>query len=203
MKTDDPQQLIEDQNKRISAIEGLLAILGTTSLDDDQRGYIEAIETNLSVCKEIQLALITSVGGARLKKSGGLSILLIDDDPVQHLFVKRALEDGGHSIVIASSGKQGFDLFVSSHFDMVLLDCQLPDLDGFQISVAIRKYEKKTNLPETPILAYTSHSVAGYKERCFKVGMNDYILKPISLKNLRQAVETAANFHRHEETSEN
>ncbi len=115
-------------------------------------------------------------------------ILLAEDNIVNQRVVARLLEKQGYTVEVASTGRDALALLSQQAFDLVLMDIQMPDIDGFQATAAIRERER-TSGKHLPILALTAHAMAGDRERCIKAGMDDYISKPIQPSDLWGAVE--------------
>jgi signal transduction histidine kinase/DNA-binding response OmpR family regulator len=106
-----------------------------------------------------------------------LRILLAEDNKINQQFAKILLNSAGHEIVLADNGHQAVDAVRGSKFDVVLMDIQMPELDGVQATRQIRALpEPMCNIP---IIAMTAHAMAGAREECLAAGMNDYISKPI------------------------
>ncbi|MGH9652822.1 MAG: response regulator, partial [Bryobacteraceae bacterium] len=100
---------------------------------------------------------------------------------------QRLLEKEGHTAIVAWNGREAFELFRKQTFDLVLMDVQMPELDGFQAAEAIRGYEETTGT-RVPIVALTAHAIVGDRERCLAAGMDGYLAKPIRLHELRQQI---------------
>jgi signal transduction histidine kinase/DNA-binding response OmpR family regulator len=124
--------------------------------------------------------------------SGGqhphLRILLAEDDPVNRMMARRLLEKRGHTVVAVDTGRSVLMAIESERFDLVLMDLQMPELDGFEAAAAIRSRERMTGT-HLPIVALTAHAMARDRERCLKAGMDGYLAKPISAAELFAAVE--------------
>ena len=122
-------------------------------------------------------------GGAR-----PLRILVAEDTPFNQKFILRLLERWGHSTVLAQDGRQAVAEFSKGRFDIVLMDVQMPEMDGLEAAAAIRGLEG-TSGGRTPIVAMTAYAVKGDRERCLAAGMDDYISKPIDIDMLRQIID--------------
>jgi two-component system sensor histidine kinase/response regulator len=114
-----------------------------------------------------------------------LRILLAEDNPVNQKLARRLLERAGHSIVVASDGVEAVALAAQSDFDVILMDVQMPNLDGFEATTAIREREVGVHVP---IIAMTAHAMKGDRERCLAAGMDDYVTKPIDPAALHEAL---------------
>ena len=118
-----------------------------------------------------------------------LRVLVVEDNPVnQHLAV-RLVEKQGHSVAAVSSGLEALAALEKESFDVVLMDVQMPDMDGFETTLAIRQKERETGT-HLPVIAMTAHAMQGDRERCLEAGMDRYITKPVSVKELFAAIES-------------
>jgi CheY-like chemotaxis protein len=93
-------------------------------------------------------------------------------------FALKLLERAGHEVVVAGNGKQAVDLWSSGPFDLVLMDVQMPEMDGLDATRAIRQMEKGRN-GRIPIIAMTANAMAGDREMCMEAGMDGYVAKPV------------------------
>jgi signal transduction histidine kinase/ligand-binding sensor domain-containing protein/CheY-like chemotaxis protein len=117
-----------------------------------------------------------------------LDILLAEDNPVNQKLAVRLLQKRGHRVVTASDGKQAVAAFARQSFDAVLMDVQMPEMDGLEATIEIRERERHTG-KRIPIIALTAHTTAADRERCLEAGMDDYIPKPIEPAKLFAAIE--------------
>ncbi len=122
-----------------------------------------------------------------------LRILLVEDNPVNQKVGQRILEKIGHEVTVATNGKQAVDMY-DSGFDLILMDVQMPEMDGFQATGVIRELEKTTG-KHIPIIAMTAHAMKGDKERCLESGMDGYISKPIDQAELYANLERFSDIH--------
>ena len=114
-------------------------------------------------------------------------ILLAEDNPDNQKLAIRLLRRNGYDCDVASNGAEAADLACRSAYPLVLMDCQMPVMDGFQATAAIR--ERQGNTRRTPIIAMTAHSLQGYREKCLQAGMDDYVSKPIHEATLIRTIE--------------
>jgi len=124
-----------------------------------------------------------------------LRILLAEDNPINQQVALRSLQKRGHSIVVAGNGREALDALERDCFDVVLMDLQMPVMDGFEATAAIREKEKATGA-HVPIIAMTAHAMKGDEEICLRAGMDGYISKPIRPPQLFQTIEDIASAHR-------
>ena len=123
-----------------------------------------------------------------LRSASGLHILLVEDNPVNQKVAVKVLEKCGHQLTVARNGREAVDLTLRQPCDLVLMDIQMPEMDGYEATQAIRARERDTG-SHIPIVAMTAHAMQGDRERCLAAGMDDYIAKPIHLKDLLAKVE--------------
>ena len=112
-----------------------------------------------------------------------LRILLAEDNAINRRLAVRLLEKAGHTVAVAENGSQALAMVQSQRFDLVLMDVQMPEMDGFEATAAIRDFELHTHA-HIPIIAMTAHAMKGDRERCLQVGMDGYIAKPINRNDL-------------------
>jgi signal transduction histidine kinase len=117
-----------------------------------------------------------------------IRILLAEDTPTNQLLVRHALSKRGHQVVVAGDGRTAVDLARRGRYDVVLMDLQMPDMDGFEATAAIRRLPGE----QPPIIALTAHTMVGDRERCLSAGMQNYLSKPIDLRELISVVEATA-----------
>jgi signal transduction histidine kinase/DNA-binding response OmpR family regulator len=113
----------------------------------------------------------------------GLRILLAEDNPVNQKVAQRLLEKQHHSVTVVGSGREALLALEREPFDLILMDVQMPDMDGLQATAAIRQKELATH-EHIPIVALTAHAMSGDRDRCLAVGMDGYVSKPIRLPDL-------------------
>jgi len=125
------------------------------------------------------------------KPDRSLQVLLAEDSPVNQTVAVRLLEKRGHHVTLADNGREAVERTSEQAFDVVLMDVQMPLMDGFQATAEIRRREQTTGL-HLPIIAMTAHAMKGDRERCLEAGMDGYVSKPVHPNELFAAVEQAA-----------
>ena len=120
-----------------------------------------------------------------------LQVLLTEDNLVNQRLALRLLEKRGHSVVIANNGREAVDALHHDKFDVVLMDVQMPEMDGFEATRLIRARERDSG-GHVPIVAMTAHAMKGDRERCLEIGMDSYIAKPLVPNELLEAIESLA-----------
>jgi len=120
-----------------------------------------------------------------------MRVLLAEDNPVNQRLARRRLEQWGHSVAVVGSGEQAVAAAASEPFDLVLLDVQMPGMDGIQATHAIREREQKGGVAprRVPIVAMTAHALKGDRERLLAAGMDDYVPKPVDARTLFDVIE--------------
>jgi signal transduction histidine kinase/CheY-like chemotaxis protein len=118
----------------------------------------------------------------------GLQILLAEDDPVNQMLAVRLLERHSHSVTVVNNGADAVASCRARRFDLVLMDVQMPVLDGLEATAAIRAWEEANAIARTPIVALTAHALAGDRERFIEGGMDYYLSKPLAQQALWEAI---------------
>ena len=117
------------------------------------------------------------------RKIRSLKILLVEDHLVNQRFASRLLEKQGHSIQLANTGIEAIQVYQNNDIDLILMDIQMPGIDGLEATKQIRKLERLSG-HRTPIIAMTAHAMKGDAERCLDVGMDGYVTKPVAQDKL-------------------
>jgi two-component system, sensor histidine kinase and response regulator len=117
-----------------------------------------------------------------------LHVLLAEDNLVNQRLAVRLLEKRGHRVVVAANGLEALQALEKESFDLVLMDLQMPEMDGFEATAGIREKEKSTGLRQA-VVALTAHAMKGDREKCLAAGMDGYLTKPIRPQELDQLLE--------------
>jgi CheY-like chemotaxis protein len=126
-----------------------------------------------------------------VKSNSGAHLLLVEDNAVNQRVASAMLQKAGHSVVVACNGRHALRLLEEQTFDLILMDVQMPELDGFETTAIIRQQEESSGL-HSHIIAMTAHAMTGDRERCLDAGMDDYIAKPIASAVLLEMVDKYA-----------
>jgi CheY-like chemotaxis protein len=128
----------------------------------------------------------------RLRLTAGprppLRVLLTEDNAINQRLACRLLEREGHTVLLANNGIEALRAFAEQPLDLILMDVQMPQMDGLEATAEIRKREK-TGTTHVPIIAMTAHAMADDRDRCLAAGMDDYVTKPIDIHMLFEAIE--------------
>jgi len=127
-----------------------------------------------------------------VSKQHPLRILLAEDNVVNQMLAVRFLERNGHVVTVAQNGNEVLAHFQHSSFDVVLMDVQMPEMDGLTATRKIREREGKTGT-HIPIVAMTAHAMKEDRERCLEAGMDDYLSKPINAAELNEILNRACS----------
>lgn len=171
-------------------------------LVDLLNGRIEVESTeNKGSCFSLSLPLCIPIQKTELnykqKKvlpltSRKLKILLAEDNDINAELITRMIKKNGWSVICATNGLEVLELYEKHTFDLVFMDIQMPHMDGYETTMRIREYEKKTN-KRTPIIALTANALNEDREKCTAVGMDEFITKPIRSSTLYAAIEKLIN----------
>jgi len=120
---------------------------------------------------------------------GPARVLLVEDNPINRTVALRLLQRGGYDVDWAENGLQAIDHLRSEDYDFVLMDCQMPEMDGYQATRLVRDPGSGVRDGTVPIIALTANAMEGDREKCLAAGMDDYVAKPIQREELFAALE--------------
>lgn len=112
-------------------------------------------------------------------------ILYIEDDPINKYLVKKFLSSKGYEVFEAQNGSEGVAKAEELHPDLILMDMQMPGVDGYE---ATKQLKEKESVKQIPVVALTAHALPGDKEKCLAAGCNGFITKPIDIKTFEQQI---------------
>ena len=141
---------------------------------------------------------IREVKGRPGKAQPGMSvleqkkILIAEDNIINRTVITGLLEKYGCTISVATNGKEAFEAYKSGDIDIILMDCQMPEMDGYEATRAIRSHAKNENQQHIPIIALTANAMQGDREKCLDAGMDDYVTKPVNSDNLATTLQSWA-----------
>jgi PAS domain S-box-containing protein len=129
-----------------------------------------------------------AAGPAPRQTNPGLRVLLAEDNAVNQKLASRLLERRGHTVAVATNGRQALEMLDTQGFDLVVMDVSMPEMDGFEAAAAIRAREESG--AHIPILAMTAHAMKGDREKCLGAGMDGYVAKPVQAAQLFAAIDS-------------
>jgi signal transduction histidine kinase/DNA-binding response OmpR family regulator len=150
---------------------------------------------------ELLKAMLTALDGAQRaatssllpprhtdSEARSLRILLAEDTPVNQVMISRTVEKMGHTVTIANTGREALEFLKKQSFHLIFMDVQMPEMDGLAATRTIRAQERET-ASHIPIVAMTAHAMKGDRERCLESGMDDYLAKPVSSREIADAIK--------------
>lgn len=167
----------------------LVALMGGTISVESEPGSGSVFRWSVSLPE----ALAPDTGSdhaapAPTESSTGARILVVEDNPTSQVLMRRLLEHRHHSVRIVSSGSEALDVFEGEPFDLILMDVQLPEMDGLETTAAVRRKELETGRC-TPIIALTANAGKREREKCLLAGMNGYLAKPVDPEELYRVID--------------
>ena len=132
-----------------------------------------------------------TVEPAAIKTGAGFRVLLVEDDPSNRIPTQKLLEKAGHEVTLAENGRQTFELLVDNDFDCILMDIQMPVMDGIEATRIIRESATLGPKKDIPIIALTAYAMEGDKEKFLAAGMNGHVAKPVNIDSLLQGMTEA------------
>ena len=130
-----------------------------------------------------------------------LRVLLAEDNPVNQTLAIRILERLGHKVQVVNNGKEALRQVQAEEFDLILMDVQMPEMDGLEATTAIRQAESRTG-KHIPIVAMTAHAMKGDREKCLSAGMDGYLSKPVRIDELKRVMSEIENTQNMRQSSE-
>ena len=194
--------------KRLPEAPAVAMMLGSSNLLADaaecRRLGIEQYITKPVTEAELTLAMDRALRGAgrnveaaqpafqlSVTRGASLNILLAEDNVVNQRLGTRLLEKMGHRVTLAANGVEAIHWHAGGEFDLILMDVQMPEMNGFEATAQIREREKRTG-KHVPIIALTAHAIQGDRDRCLAAGMDDYLSKPLNASLLAEKLEGVA-----------
>ena len=149
----------------------------------------EAVSAVLGAVSAVRPASLVTRHSIEEGRRRGARVLLVEDNDVNRSVARKFLERMGHQVDVARDGKQAVEATRGTAYDVVLMDIQMPELDGYEATLAIRRREGGTT--HVPIVAMTANAMTGDREKCLAAGMDDYLPKPVRQEELSAAIERA------------
>ena len=155
--------------------------------------FVLSLPKNNAASDRLPVALVEypAKSVAAPASSSGIRVLLAEDVKINQMVATRLLQQLGCSVEVANNGIEAVEAWRKKKYDVILMDCQMPEMDGSQATQLIRTLELKENRSSTPIIALTANSMEGDRERCLIAGMTDFVSKPINKDALGAALKRA------------
>jgi len=190
----------------LNNIIGAVEMLEERKLDDDTRREVEFIRDSadsllIAIDSIDDLSAITAKSSTPNQENttrtvnrnskpnsdvSKISVLVVEDNRMSQEITVHKLNRAGFEVEVACNGHDAVRMAKNNSYDFILMDCQMPGMDGFEATRLIRGYEQSTKGKRTPIVALTAHAMEGYREICLSAGMDDYLTKPIKQQELTQ-----------------
>jgi signal transduction histidine kinase/CheY-like chemotaxis protein len=142
------------------------------------------IGSRVTADREPAAPSITPTRAARRQR-----VLVAEDNPVNQKLAQHLLERRGHTPILVGNGREAVDMMRRDQFDLVLMDLQMPEMDGFEATASIRAHERNSGQPRVPIIALTAHAMQGDRQRCLDADMDGYVAKPIKPVELFEVID--------------
>jgi two-component system sensor histidine kinase/response regulator len=152
-----------------------------------QSELLGAIEKSLGTAAP-ENETVQALAVERTEMLPSLDVLLVEDSLVNQKLAIGLLEKDRHSVVVAVNGKEAIAALASRQFDVVLMDVEMPEMDGLEATAVIRAKERQTG-EHVPIIAMTAHAMKGDRDRCLAAGMDDYLSKPVRAGILFETIQ--------------
>ncbi len=173
---------------------GMVALLFTRQQRKVDLGFITR-----HIIQERRLMEEETVGKSDQKKEADasaqesqalpLEVLLVEDNVVNQMVARKILEDCSCTITVANNGEEAVEQVKQHVFDVIFMDCQMPQMDGYTATGHIRAYQGEENQARTPIIAFTANAMKGDKDKCLQAGMDDYVSKPVRKEEISQMLD--------------
>ena len=175
----------------LSITAELVRLMGGTITVESTLGRGSSFEVRLPLEEDLSPAVATrrAVAQDSGRVRGRRRVLLVEDNPVNQLVATELLISLGCEVITADSGADGLRAMNDGSFDLVLMDCQMPVMDGFEATRRWRAHEQQMGVHRLPVVALTANAITGDRELCIAAGMDDYLTKPVSREQLEDVLQ--------------
>jgi signal transduction histidine kinase/CheY-like chemotaxis protein len=174
----------------LTIAKSLVDMMNGTIHVESERGVGSVFTITLTLAHAPERVTIKAQSAPQtiVQQASGLRVLVVEDNAVNRMVIERQLLSLGFSVSSAENGKRGFEKWQSGEFALVLSDCHMPVMNGFEMTGAIRTKEAENGLARTPIIAITANALDGEEDRCYAAGMDAYLSKPVRLDDLKSTL---------------
>ena len=165
-------------------VEAMAGTLTVTSKPGAGSVFSVSLLLACSMAPMVPMAAIAASDAHPLDGTLKGRVLSVEDNEVNQMIANAILTNLGLDVTNARDGAHAIELFADNDYDLMLMDCEMPGMDGYEASRRIRALEAQTSRPRTPIIAVTAHALTGDREECLKAGMDDYLSKPVSERRM-------------------
>lgn len=152
--------------------------------------FIDAIDQERRFLTRFSLQAVTDITRRQQQVSlGRMRVLLVEDNPVNQRLTRRVLEKLNCEVTIASDGLEASRIWPLQSFDLILMDCLMPEMDGFEATRQLRQWEQLHQQPRVPVVALTASAMEEDEEKCHAAGMDSFVAKPVKMDMLRAVLE--------------
>ena len=146
------------------------------------------LQFNLALAEELGLQRRHPEPGRQQAPDPGLRLLVVEDHKLSQKVIRGMLNKLGLDAELAANGREALQMASQNRYDLILMDCEMPEMDGFEATRRIRQHEREHGLAPVPIVALTAHILREHRERSLASGMNAHIPKPVEINVLREAL---------------
>ena len=172
----------------LSICKRLIELMGGTIEVSSTPGQGSVFQFELPLAVDHSLPVATARAPDDAPLRAGIRVLLVEDNPVNQKVAAALLGKLGCQLVVAGNGAEALERLAAESFDVVLMDCQMPVMDGFEATRRLRAGDAGTTMQQVPVIAMTANAMQGDREECLACGMDDYLAKPVSNAALKQAL---------------
>jgi len=182
----------------LAIVRHLVEMMGGSYRVESEEGHGSTFSFEIPFAlPSVQVAAATTTATPPGTGMQPLTVLLAEDNPINQIYVQELLEMDGHTVVVAHTGRRALEALRKQCFDVILMDIQMPEMDGLEATRVIRADQSGDFDPAIPIVALTAHALRGDRETFLRAGMNEYLSKPVSPSELEEALVRAMGGSEH------
>lgn len=174
----------------LSICKELVALMQGTITVESEKGKGAKFIVSLPITHDKEVAKNAATHSLPEMKKG-MKVLVAEDDLINQKIIEKMISSLGHDVYLAENGSVAVEAFKDNQYDIILMDMQMPVMDGIDATKEIRTYEQTKNKSLTPIVALTANALEAHKKLCFEAGMNGYFTKPITMQSIEEMLKTS------------